>query len=380
MNISISATNPCHLYDLARALHAQHALGRYYSGYPRWKLRPPANFPLTTRSARTLLTYGTLRLPTTLRPAPHRLFRWQDAGFDRSVADALEGDPAQSLHAMPGQALATFRAARHHGITPVLNHASGPVRQQLALVREEYRRAGVEPARHHGFDAAYFARENEEYALAGYHCVASNIVRRQLVADGVPSDRIWVVPYGADTETFYPPEKSGGRDGTKIVFAGQLSLRKGLRIAFPAVEHARRHAPFHFHLYGPTSSEIRSTLAPWTAASWVHLHGPAPQKQLAEVFRSAAMLVLPSFEEAFGLVIVQALNCGLPCIVSDRVGAGDLIEHRRNGSIVPAGDSSALAEEILWWSEHPDAFNYRPFDWHGPARQLLHLSPSTPCQ
>jgi glycosyltransferase involved in cell wall biosynthesis len=73
-------------------------------------------------------------------------------------------------------------------------------------------------------------------------------------------------------------------------------------------------------------------------------------------------------------VVVQALNCGLPCIVSDRVGAGDLIAHRRNGSIFPAGDADALATEIAWWAEHPDAFQFRPHRWDEAARQLVGFS------
>jgi glycosyltransferase involved in cell wall biosynthesis len=75
-------------------------------------------------------------------------------------------------------------------------------------------------------------------------------------------------------------------------------------------------------------------------------------------------------------VVVQALNCGLPCVVSDRVGAADLIEHHRNGSIFPAGDSGALAEEIAWWLRNPPASSFPPLTWDGPAQRLIELSQS----
>ena len=204
MKICISATNPCHLYDLAVALHARGELGGYFSGYPAWRLQPPDGFPLVVRSARTLVTYGCLRLPAALRPSAHRLFRWQDLGFDRAVARVLEAAGGASIHAMPGQALATFRRARELGMLTVLNHASGPVRQRLAMIEDEYRRAGLDLAQHHGYDSAYFAREDAEYAAADYHCAASSIVRAQLEAAGVPPNRIWVVPYAADPAVFFP--------------------------------------------------------------------------------------------------------------------------------------------------------------------------------
>ena len=69
----------------------------------------------------------------------------------------------------------------------------------------------------------------------------------------------------------------------------------------------------------------------------------------------------------------QALNCGLPCIVSDRVGGKDLIRHRENGSIFPAQDAAALAAELTWWAQNPRRVN-ESFGWTEPARQLIAMS------
>jgi glycosyltransferase involved in cell wall biosynthesis len=83
--------------------------------------------------------------------------------------------------------------------------------------------------------------------------------------------------------------------------------------------------------------------------------------------------VLPSFEEGFGLVVPQALNCGLPTIVSDRVGAKDFVTHHENGSIFPVADAAALAQELVWWSENPRAVATR-FGWSAPTQILIDLS------
>jgi glycosyltransferase involved in cell wall biosynthesis len=99
------------------------------------------------------------------------------------------------------------------------------------------------------------------------------------------------------------------------------------------------------------------------------------QRALAEEFRQSSVLVLPSLEEGFGLVVPQALACGLPCIVSDRVGAADLIRHRDNGSIFPVGDIEALREELVYWS----ARRIRVQDdvsWRQSATRLVALSGS----
>jgi glycosyltransferase involved in cell wall biosynthesis len=83
--------------------------------------------------------------------------------------------------------------------------------------------------------------------------------------------------------------------------------------------------------------------------------------------------VLPSIEEGFGLVVPQALNCGLPAIVSDAVGGKDLIRHRENGSIFPARDAAALARELTWWAEHRTTVTDR-FGWSEPTEKLIELS------
>lgn len=371
MKVAFSATNPCHLYDLACALHGRGALGMYFSGYPRWRLRPPPGFPLQAHSARTLLTYSLLRVPHGLRPRNDVLFRWQDDGFDRAVARDLTPAAGQILHAMPGQALASFRRARNTGIATCLNHASGPVRQQLAVLEPEYERLGLKLQDYHAFDRQYLSREDAEYSLSDRHCVASSIVRRQLVLAGVPEERIWIVPYGAEPRWFHQASDSSTRNPTHVVFAGQIAVRKGLRVLHAAMQRTRASIPVTAAAYGTLNADMRASISQLASDDWFGVHPPVSHARLGEIFRRAGMLVLPSWEEAFGLVVVQALACGLPCVISDRVGAADLIQHRVNGSIFPAGDAEALATEIAWWTKNGDKFQWRPQGWDRPAEILL---------
>ncbi len=367
--ISFSATNPCHVYDLAVALRELNIPGVYYSGYPRWKLRPPPGFSMRSASLRTLITYGWMRLPEQWRPASLRLFRWQDRGFDNRVARMLE--PADYIHGLPGQCLETFRRARALGLRTVLNHASGPLREQIALLEPEYARAGIRPPVRVEEGSTFLRQLDEECELADYHCAASTVVRGQLIAGGFPKERIWVVPYGADPGRF-PKRSRVGTSAFTICFAGQLSLRKGLHYLLRAAEQV---APpdWKIDIFGPPSSETSSAFQGYKGRALLKRHGAVSQERLGEAFGASDVLVLPSVEEAFGLVVVQALQSGLPCIVSDRVGAKDLIQHRVNGSIVPFGNISALAEELKWWSTCRRRVK-ESYGWEMPARELLHHS------
>jgi len=80
--------------------------------------------------------------------------------------------------------------------------------------------------------------------------------------------------------------------------------------------------------------------------------GPVGQPELAAELRRADCLVLPSRNDSYGMVVAEALACGLPVLVSDMVGAGELVTTGRNGWIVPAGDAAALAERMAWCVRH----------------------------
>lgn len=367
----ITATNPCHLYDLAKALNETGALERFYSGYPRWRLHDVGQLPLRTHSLRTLVTYSWMRLPLTLQPDAARLFRWQDEGFDRAVAKDLEKGDAVWLHAMPGQARKTFEQARRLGLRTVLNHASGPVSLQLKTLEAEYRKSGLALERFHAFDQAYFARERQEYDQADYHCAASSVVKSQLCETGIPAERILVVPYAADETLFHKGESRRPHDGSyRILFAGQLTLRKGLRYLLEAFASVRAELSAELRLFGPMKPDFAASLREGLKAPGVVWGGAVAQQDLADEMRNSDLLVLPSLEEAFGLVVPQALACGIPCVVTDTVGAKDLLVEGRSGSTVPAGNAEALAEAFRWWRAHPESFDCEPPTWRSSAEIL----------
>ena len=122
--------------------------------------------------------------------------------------------------------------------------------------------------------------------------------------------------------------------------------------------------------YGAVLGEAQRDLDGYRGKTPLTFHGAVPQAALADGFRTGSVLVLPSLEEGFGLVVPQALNCGLPAIVSDAVGGGDFIRHRENGSIFPARDAAALAGELAWWAEHPRRVTEN-FGWSTPAQTLI---------
>jgi glycosyltransferase involved in cell wall biosynthesis len=76
--------------------------------------------------------------------------------------------------------------------------------------------------------------------------------------------------------------------------------------------------------------------------------------ELAASYRRADVLVLPSRHDSFGRVVVEAMATGLPALVSENVGAKEVITEGKNGWVVPADDIDALANQMRWCIEHSD--------------------------
>jgi glycosyltransferase involved in cell wall biosynthesis len=84
-----------------------------------------------------------------------------------------------------------------------------------------------------------------------------------------------------------------------------------------------------------------------TAARDVFLAGWRPHDELAGAMNAADVVVLPSVHEAFGLVLVEAMACGLPVIAADAHGPADIVDDRETGWLVPPDDEEALVQALV---------------------------------
>jgi glycosyltransferase involved in cell wall biosynthesis len=88
-------------------------------------------------------------------------------------------------------------------------------------------------------------------------------------------------------------------------------------------------------------------MVPPDLRSRVNFLGFQQPASIPEVFAGADIFVLPSRHDGWGVVVNEALGAGLPIIVSDCVGARDLVEDGRNGFVTRAGDADGLVAALL---------------------------------
>jgi glycosyltransferase involved in cell wall biosynthesis len=97
---------------------------------------------------------------------------------------------------------------------------------------------------------------------------------------------------------------------------------------------------------GASRMELTKQAASITPGA-VFLPGFAQREDLAGLYALAEFLVLPTHSEPWGLVVNEAMACGLPIIVSDVAGcSADLVENGWNGYVVPCGDAEKLGAAI----------------------------------
>lgn len=193
--------------------------------------------------------------------------------------------------------------------------------------------------------------------------VNSDAARQSLVSDGVPFSRIRLIRNGVDLERYrangnaQSARRKLGWSGKNQLIGVIANLRpeKGHKIllqAAPSILERYRDAHFIFAGPGRLEGELRAYVAANNLGSSVSFLGD--YTAIPELLGVLDVVVLPSISESLPNVILEAMSAGCPVVCSAVGGCIELIEHNRTGLLVPAGDSPALAEQILLLLDRPE--------------------------
>jgi glycosyltransferase involved in cell wall biosynthesis len=161
-----------------------------------------------------------------------------------------------------------------------------------------------------------------------------------LLHQGVLPSRIILLPFGVDTERFRPVVRD--RSTTfRVLFAGQLGVRKGLHILLEAWQKLAL-PDAELVLVGGLGDQGAAILDAFGAHRY--WRGFVSDDELPDLYRSSDVFVLPSFSEGGANVVYEALASGVTCVVSKN--AGSAVREGAEGFVVDVGDTEALADRI----------------------------------
>lgn len=168
------------------------------------------------------------------------------------------------------------------------------------------------------------------------------------------------MPNGVDTEAFSPGADGGGvrerlgipEDAVVAAFVATLDRAhhfKRLDVAIDALASAR--APDSVHLVvaggGGLLDGFRRRAERAGVGGRVHFLGAVPHAELPGVLRAADLFLLTTEPpESFGIVLIEAMACGLPTIATDYPGVRAVVDEGETGLLVPRGDADAVAAAL----------------------------------
>lgn len=135
-------------------------------------------------------------------------------------------------------------------------------------------------------------------------------------------------------------------DNKQIMFVGRYNIQKGLPELFAIWDIVcMRHSDWHLNLYG--TGELKEFVLQKAMCLKKNIHHHEPDRHIHDRYIENSILVVPSLYEPFGLVVIEAMSCGLPVVAfSDLVGPKRIIENQLDGFLVPNRDIRDFAEKI----------------------------------
>jgi len=165
-----------------------------------------------------------------------------------------------------------------------------------------------------------------------------------------------VIPHGLRQRTAHALDQQAARSqlglpaGMIILFVGRLIHAKGvnhlIRI-MPEVRAAGQDTRLFILGEGPEKAALIALANSLNLGRVVTFVGERSHEDTIAFMRASDLFVLPSLTEPFGMVLVEAMSCGLPIVASKVMGIPSIVEDGTNGFLVPPADEGALAAQVL---------------------------------
>ena len=260
-------------------------------------------------------------------------FRWRDLPrltFDfRRLTREIKPD---LIHAGPIQTCAFIAALS--GARPLLSMSWG-----FDLMEDVHKNKWMERITHYVLRNTTFFTSD------------ANVTRDKAVAYGMNPEHIIVFPWGVDLEQFTPNSQLATRNSQFTLFCNRSwEPRYGVDILAKAfVKVARQNPKVDLLLLGGGSQggKIRQILQSGGVLDRVSMPGQISQRDLPRWYHMANLYISPSHVDGSSVSLMEALACGIPCLVSDIPANKEWVTENENGWLFADGDADALAAKIL---------------------------------
>ncbi len=269
----------------------------------------------------------------------------RDNFFDFWVSHYIK--KATIFYGWTHHALWSLKKAKRSKLLTILERANAHPLTYTRFLKDEYTKYGIKKEPYHPL---ILKKHLKEIVATDYIAVTSQFTKQSLLENGIAERRILLTPLGVDTNHFVPGGVGSNEEVFRVVYVGQLCLRKGLQYLLKAwcalqLQHAE------LILVGDLHNEFQDILAEHLSRSKtikVLAHVPDPVK----LYQQASLCILPTLEDGFGLVVLEAMACGIPVIITEHTGAKDCVRADLDGFIIPPYSADAIADTLSYCYQH----------------------------
>jgi len=179
-------------------------------------------------------------------------------------------------------------------------------------------------------------------------CISGKV--QQFVNAGMPVEpQTVIVPNGVNADFFSPGPAQSENVTPQILVVGSLLPSKGHELVLRALKTLQTSLPLiqcSIIGEGPYQSQFEGLVQELGLARQVRFLGRKSRAEVAEAMRHCSVFVLPSRNEALGCVYLEAMSCGRPAIACTGQGIDEVIEHGKNGWLIPPDGLAELVQGL----------------------------------
>src|SRR6185437_9085288 len=272
------------------------------------------------------------------------LLYYRNIIHDKWVANQLKKVNPSVVIGYEECCLHTFKKAKELGITTLLDLAQIHYKEieRISNTFPFFKKTFANTSLRNKIN---FLKENE-LQKADYIICLSSFAEKSLLDNGFNKDKIFLANLGSDTSKFYSKKEYNNDETLKLIYVGTLFRRKGIDTLLEAIKQLNKN--IHLYLIGPggdSENELQNYQQYFTRVNFAH------HEELNNYFNKSDVFVLPSYLDSWGMVVIEAMTCGLPVIVTENTGSKDAVD-KESGIIIPAGDIEALKKAIMLFYEN----------------------------
>lgn len=343
----ISVGGRFHAFDLAKQLFQKGFLEKLITSYPKFLVKKYGipEEKIQSVIVKEILARSWHKAPFFLRHSFNPEFfitELYDNLASRQVAasDIFVGFASFVLHSM--------KKAKKLGALTLLECGNSHATFHTDMLKEEYDLHRIE-AQLSLSHKKTIERELREYEEADYIMVPSSFAKKTFLEFSFPEEKFVQVSYGVDLARFRQIPKNDKR--FRVIFVGGMYLGKGVHYLLQAFSELNLPNS-ELLLIGPITDEIKPFFKKYEGKfRWLeHL----PQEDLYKYYSQGSVFVLNSISDGFGMVILQAMACGLPVICTTNTGGPDIIREGKDGFIIPIRNVEILKEKLVYLYENKE--------------------------